>query len=95
MYRWIVVVCRGTPLVWTLPGMPDFVTLTLVANSAQVVLLPVLAGGLWWITASSRYIGAAHRNRPWENMVMALLFILAIYGAYSSGRSIAQFIASH
>ena len=95
LYRWIVVVCLGTPLVWTLPGMPDFVTLTLVANSAQVVLLPVLAGGLWWITSSSRYIGTAHRNRPWENMVMALLFVLAIYGAYSSGRSIVQFIASH
>ena len=33
--------------------MPDFVALTLAANSAQVVLLPMLAGGLWWITASA------------------------------------------
>jgi hypothetical protein len=95
LYRWIVVVCLVTPIVWTLPGMPDFVTLTLVANSAQVVLLPVLAGGLWWITASTRYIGARYRNRPWENIVMALLFTLAVYGAYSSARSIVQFIASH
>jgi Mn2+/Fe2+ NRAMP family transporter len=94
MYRWIVIVCLGTPIVWTLPGMPDFVTLTLIANSAQVVLLPVLAGGLWWITASAKYIGAAHRNRPWENIVMAFLFALAIYGAYSSGSSIAQFISA-
>jgi Mn2+/Fe2+ NRAMP family transporter len=94
MYRWIVVVCLITPLIWTLPGMPDFVTLTLIANSAQVVLLPVLAGGLWRITASARYIGAAHRNRPWENAVMALLFALAVYGAYSSATSIAQFIAA-
>ena len=35
----------GLAMVWTLPGMPDFVTLTLVANSAQVVLMPLLA--LW------------------------------------------------
>ena len=37
--------------------MPGFVALTLAANSAQVVLLPLLAGGLWWITASGRLIG--------------------------------------
>ncbi|MBM3834997.1 MAG: divalent metal cation transporter [Verrucomicrobia bacterium] len=92
LYRWIVLWCLITPMVWTIPGMPDFVTLTLVANSAQVVLLPVLAGGLWWITASSRYIGAAFRNRWWENMVMALLFALAIYGAINSVRSIEQFV---
>jgi hypothetical protein len=92
MYRWIVVVCLGTPIIWTLPGMPDFVTLTLVANSAQVVLLPLLAGGLWWITASSRYIGTVHRTRPWENAVMAFMFLLAIFGAYSSGKSIVQFL---
>ena len=92
LYRWIVIVCLGTPLIWTLPGMPDFVTLTLVANSAQVVLLPLLAGGLWWITASARYIGAAHRTRPWENVVMAVLFALAIYGAYSSAKSLAPFL---
>ena len=36
---------------------PDFVTLTLISNSAQVVLVPFIAGGLWWITASARYIG--------------------------------------
>ncbi len=84
--------CLISPLIWTLPGMPDFVTLTLVANSAQVVLLPLLAGGLWWITASSRYIGPAFRNRWWENVVMSVLFALAIYGAFTSVRSIAQFL---
>ncbi len=92
LYRWIAVWCLVSPLVWTIPGMPDFVTLTLIANSAQVVLLPLLAGGLWWITASPRFIGAQYRNRWWENVVMALLFVLAIYGAVSSIRSIAQFL---
>ncbi len=44
VYRGIVLWCLISPLVWTLPGMPDFVMLTLVANSAQVVLVPLLAG---------------------------------------------------
>jgi Mn2+/Fe2+ NRAMP family transporter len=92
LYRWIAVWCLVSPLIWTLPGMPDFVTLTLIANSAQVVMLPLLAGGLWWITASARYIGAQYRNRWWENLVMALLFALAIYGAVGSVLSIAEFI---
>jgi hypothetical protein len=94
MYKAIVTWCLVTPLIWTMPGMPDFVTLTLVANSAQVVLLPVLAGGLWWITASAKFIGAEHRTRPWENVVMAFLFVLAIYGAFNSGKSIAQFLGA-
>ena len=57
-YRWIAIGCLLPPLVWTMPFVPGFVALTLAANSAQVVLLPMLAGGLWWITASARLIGA-------------------------------------
>lgn len=75
-------------LVWTLPGMPDFVTLTLVANSAQVVLLPMLAVGLLRITSSARFIGVEFRNRPHENVVMLLLVALAVYGAVGSLRTI-------
>jgi Mn2+/Fe2+ NRAMP family transporter len=85
MYRRIAIWCLVSPLIWTIPGMPDFVTLTLAANSGQVVLLPLLAGGVWCITANSRFIGAKYRNRWWENAVMAILFILAIYGAYHAG----------
>ena len=77
-----------SPLPWTLPGMPDFVTLTLVANSAQVVLIPFLAGGLWWITASARYIGPTYRNRAWDNLLMAVLFALALWGAYGSIKTV-------
>lgn len=88
LYRSIAVWCVVSPMVWTIPGMPDFVTLTLVSNSAQVIMLPLLAGGLWWITASPKYIGAEYRNRWWENVVMALLFALAVSGAYSAIRSL-------
>ena len=67
----IVIWSLVSPLVWTLPGMPDFVMLTLVANGAQVVIVPLIAGGLWRITASSTFIGEQFRARPWENAVMA------------------------
>ena len=87
-YRVVVVWCLVSPLIWTAPGMPDFVTLTLIANSAQVVLIPLIATGLWWITASSRFIGPEFRNRWWENAVMAVLFILAFWGANGAIRSV-------
>ena len=87
-YRWIAIWCLVSPLIWTLPGMPGFVALTLAANSAQVVLLPMLAGGLWWITASSRLIGPDFRNRWWENLMMGLLFSLATYFAIRAVRDL-------
>jgi Mn2+/Fe2+ NRAMP family transporter len=87
-YRWIAASCLIPPLIWTMPAMPGFVPLTLAANSAQVVLLPMLAGGLWWITASERLIGRDYRNRWWENAVMGLLFALAGYFAVQAIRDL-------
>ncbi len=84
LYRGIAIWCLVSPLVWTLPNMPDFVMLTLAANSAQVLLVPLIAGGLWRITASPRFIGERHRTRWWENAVMAALFLLAVYAAVHS-----------
>ncbi|MFI4945475.1 MAG: divalent metal cation transporter, partial [Burkholderiales bacterium] len=88
VHRGLVVWGLVSALFWTLPGMPDFVTLTLVANCAQVVLLPLLAIGVFRITASARFIGAEYRNRPHENVVMALLVGLALYGAVGSLRTL-------
>ena len=94
LYRWIVIWCLISPLVWTLPGMPDFVTLTLVANSLQVVLIPLIAGGLWCITSSDRCIGRSYRNGWWENLVVGGLFGLGLVGAWKAVESIAKALMS-
>ena len=90
LYRWIVVWCLLSPLVWTIPGMPDFVTLTLVANSLQVILIPLIAGGLWCITSMDRCIGRPYRNRWWENLVMGSLFALGLVGAVKAIESVQE-----
>jgi Mn2+/Fe2+ NRAMP family transporter len=92
IYRAIAIWCLVSPMVWVLPGMPDFVMLTLVANGAQVVIVPLLAGSLWYITASPRYIGERFRTRAWENVVMAFLFVLALYGAWNSILALARMV---
>ena len=90
VYRAIVVWCLISPLIWTIPGMPDFVTLTLVSNAAQVLLLPFIAGGLFAITAFPKYIGAQYKNRPWENVLMVGMLVLAIWGAVKSVQALIE-----
>jgi len=67
-------------------------TLTLVANASAVVVLPILCGGLWYMTARTSFIGSAYRNRWWENSVLAGLFILSVWGAYQSVVAIAHYV---
>jgi Mn2+/Fe2+ NRAMP family transporter len=88
VYRAVILWALISPLIWTLPGMPEFITLTVIGNSLQVFLVPVLAGGLWRITASEKYIGREHRNQVWENLVMLLTFVLAVWGSYGLLKSL-------
>ncbi len=86
IYRGLVLWILLSPLIWM--GRAEFVSLTLIANSFTVVLIPALAGGLWIITARTKFIGEEHRNRWWENAMMSGMLCLAVYGAYEAGRSI-------
>lgn len=92
VYTFIAVWSLVSPLVWVFAGELDFVGLTLFSNTLLVLLIPLIAGGLWWITADARFIGEEHRNRWWENALMALLFGLAIWGTWAAGRSAFQTI---
>lgn len=88
VYMFIALWIMVSPFVWILSGKADFITLTLFANTLMAVLIPALAGGLWWITASSKYIGEEYKNKLWENVLMAFLFILACWGAFESAVSV-------
>ena len=92
IYQAVAAWCLFSPLIWSLPGMPSFITLTLVANASAVVVLPILCGGLWYMTARTSFIGSAYRNRWWENSVLAGLFILSVWGAYQSVVAIAHYV---
>lgn len=92
VYRVVVAWCLFSPLIWCLPGSPDFITLTIVANAASVVVLPILAGSLWCLTARSTFIGTDYQNKWWENTVLAGLFLLSIWGAYQSAMAIAAIL---
>ena len=84
LYTVIATWCLISPLIWTAPGLPGFVTLTIVVNALQVVLLPVIALGLLWITADARIIGLEHRNRWWDNVGMALVVLMSLFMAFKA-----------
>lgn len=93
VYRYIVLWIIVSPLVWL--GRADFISLTLIANSVTVVMIPALAGGLWCITAQGAFIGEQYRNRWWENVVMGLVFVLALYGVVEAVQSILLQLGMH
>ena len=70
--------------------MPGFISLTLIANAAGVIVLPLLSGVLWYITSRKKFIGLEYRNKWWENLILAVLFLLAVWGAWQSILAIAN-----
>ena len=92
VYRYIVLWIIVSPLVWG--GRAEFISLTLIANTFTVVLIPAISGGLWWITARADFIGAEYKNRWWQNAIMAAVFLLALYGMVGATRSIITQVGS-
>ncbi len=75
-YRWMVCWVLFSPLAWVLSGRTEFVALTITVNALQVLLLPVLAIGIWLLTSTRRCIGDQYRNRWWEHALMAILLLI-------------------
>jgi len=94
IYRLVAAWCLFSPLIWSLPGMPGFIALTIVANASAVVVLPVLSGSLWYITARTSFIGSEYGNKWWENCLMGGLFVLSVWGAYQSVIAISTVLQS-
>ena len=92
VYMFIVLWIFVSPLIWIISGKADFISLTLFANTLMAVLIPSLAGGLWWITAHQKYIGEKYKNKVWENLMMAFVFVLAVWAAYESALSVIDMV---
>lgn len=89
-YRWMVYWALFSPVLWVISGKTQFIGLTVAVNAFQVILLPILAVAVWLLTASSRFMGERYRNRPWENIAMAVFLAMALLGAYGAIRSLLE-----
>ncbi len=91
-YHLVAAWCLFSPLIWSLPNMPSFITLTIVANAAAVFFLPLLCGSLWYLTSSKKLIGNKFKNNIMENLVLLMLFTLSIWGSYKAIISIQDIV---
>lgn len=80
MHKWFTLFILVTPLVWSLPGMPDFVTLTLAVNALNIVGLPIISLGLLIMSNQKSLLGK-YRNNWFENLALGAATVLAIWVA--------------
>ncbi|WP_145251005.1 Nramp family divalent metal transporter [Pseudomonas oryzihabitans] len=84
-HKWFLLFILVTPLVWSLPGMPDFVTLTIGVNALNIVGLPVISLGLLIMSNQKSLLGVKYRNNWFENLALGFATLLAIWVAIQLG----------
>ncbi|RRV04531.1 Mn2+/Fe2+ transporter [Pseudomonas sp. v388] len=85
MHRWFMLFILVTPLVWSLPGMPDFVTLTLGVNALNIVGLPIISLGLLIMSNQKSLLSKEYRNNWFENIALTFATGLALWVAFQLG----------
>lgn len=85
MHKWFMLFILVTPLIWSVPGMPDFVTLTIGVNALNIIGLPVISLGLLIMSNQKSLLGKEHRNNLFENIALAFATGLALWVALQLG----------
>ncbi|MDF2490055.1 MAG: Mn2+/Fe2+ transporter, family [Pseudomonas sp.] len=82
MHKWFMLFILVTPLVWSIPGMPDFVTLTIGVNALNIIGLPVISLGLLIMSNQKSLLNKEYRNNLFENLALAFATGLALWVAF-------------
>jgi len=85
MHKWFMLFILVTPLVWSLPGMPDFVTLTIGVNALNIIGLPVISLGLLIMSNQKSLLDKQYRNNILENIALVFATGLALWVAFQLG----------
>ncbi|MGG0386230.1 Nramp family divalent metal transporter [Priestia filamentosa] len=80
LFKWIMLFVLVTPIIWSIPGMPGFITLTLLVNALNVVGFPVIAIGMLVLSNKKSLMGK-YRNNWFENLCLFLATALALWSS--------------
>ncbi|MCY8233395.1 Nramp family divalent metal transporter [Priestia endophytica] len=80
LFKWIMLFVLVTPIIWSIPGMPGFITLTLLVNALNVVGFPVIAIGMLVLSNNKSLMGK-YRNNWFENLCLFLATALALWSS--------------
>ena len=83
VYKYILWAMLITPFIWSIPGMPGFITLIIVVNAAAVIVTPILAFGLLYIVNKGEWIGKEYKALWWENILVGFLAIFSLWTLYT------------
>ncbi|TCN19717.1 Nramp family divalent metal transporter [Mesobacillus foraminis] len=87
IYRLYYFTVLFLPLIWSIPGMPGFIWLTVVVNAAQLILLPLVSIGLLYLINRKDLMGKEAR-KPLDNVLLLFLTALALWGTYQTAVSL-------
>jgi len=85
MHKWFMLFILVTPLIWSIPGMPDFVTLTIGVSALNIIGLPVISLGLLIMSNQKSLLSKEYRNNLFENVALAFATGLALWVAFQLG----------
>ena len=85
MHKWFMLFILVTPLIWSIPGMPDFVTLTIGVSALNIIGLPVISLGLLIMSNQKSLLSKEYRNNLFENIALAFATGLALWVAFQLG----------
>ncbi|MDN4492631.1 Nramp family divalent metal transporter [Ureibacillus aquaedulcis] len=81
MTKWIMYFLLVSPIIWSIPGMPGFIQLTIAVNAFNMVGFPVIAIGLLIISNRKDLMGK-YRNSWFENVCLILATVLALWSSF-------------
>lgn len=80
------------PLVFSLPGLVDFILLTIVANAMAVLTAPIILLGVILITNNRRWMLPEYRNKWWENIILLFIAGVGLWATYGVIKSLADLL---
>ncbi|MEV4644591.1 Nramp family divalent metal transporter [Saccharopolyspora sp. NPDC049357] len=88
---WIILtVIMVVPIVFSLPGMPGMVIITLLGNSVNVLTVPMIIVGLIVMTSKRSLMGDGYANKWWETTILALIGGVGLWATYELCAGIAS-----
>jgi len=78
-FKFFVYFMLISPIIWSIPGMPGFITLVVGVNALNIIGFPVISVGLL-ILSNQKMLGK-YRNNWFENVLLAAATVLAIWSS--------------
>ncbi|MDI2030390.1 Nramp family divalent metal transporter [Saccharopolyspora sp. TS4A08] len=80
---WIILtVIMTVPIVFSLPGMPGMVIITLLGNSVNVLTVPMIIVGLIVMTSKRSLMLEGHVNKWWETAILVAIGAVGLWATY-------------